>query len=622
MRFTTAFKTALLLVFVLVSCSERTEYSLKNSLYNVLSELNSSLVSLQNTDQTHPDFGGLWCRHCKLYHTRAAEAVYPLAYLYSNTKEKRYLDASIALGNWLIRQQFPDGSWKETPEVWTGTTTDQLLMMVQAFQFIRNHLNETEQQEWLHSVKMAGDYLVNTMTPEFASINYVATTTASLMVLHLIVPDEKYVQKARHLARQVIAKMDDDLFITGEGGRVFDAKYGVDLGYNMEMSLWGLALYARLSGDTLVLNKVVESAKRHLHFIYPDGSLDGSWGIRSNKWTCFGGATSDGVQVLFSLLGNYDNRFYTASARNLEYLKTCMKDGFVGYGPLHWEVMPGDPCIYPTFAKAKNLAMALTFLEKDPQKYPPLPSDKSGLSLFPTLNLALVRTANFCATVTAYGYKDPKGSESKYMFRPTGGALSNLWMQDYGFLTASSQTEYHRWEPMHFPEADHLKSLTPRIEFENEKGFFTNLYEFDATTSYSQKGNEIEANVFGELKNREQEAGGIGYSYQYTFTDDRIIKKIHVRYHSIRDTIRIVEPVIQYPNTRMNQLDEKTIYIKAGSKEVRLEVLKGKAVLTLGDDAGEYWSPYPALRAIPVILTLIPDNRDIENEVIYRFQIK
>jgi hypothetical protein len=623
MRFKTVFKTTLLLlVFVQFSCADRTQYSLKNSLLNVLCELDSGLISLQNIDHTHPDYGALWCMHCKLYHTRAAEAVYPFAYLYTIMQDKKYLDASINLGKWLIRQQFPDGSWKETPEEWTGTTTDQLLMMARAFQLIRNHLTETEQQEWLNSVKMAGDYLVNTMTPEFASINYVATTTASLMVLNNIVPDEKYVQKARHLALQVVAKMDDDLFITGEGGRVFDAKYGVDLGYNMEMSLWGLALYARLSGDTLVLNKVIDSAKRHLHFIYPDGSLDGSWGIRSNKWTCFGGATSDGVQVLFSLLGQYDNRFFTASARNLEYLRTCMKDGFVGYGPLHWEVMPDDPCIYPTFAKAKNLAMAHAFLEKDPQKYPLLPSDQNGLNLFPTLNVATIRTGNFCATVTAYGYKDPKGSESKYMFRPTGGALSNLWLKDYGFLTASSQTEYHRWEPMHFPEADHLKSLTPRIEFDNDKGYFTNLFEFDATTSFEQKGNEIQANVYGELKNRNQEAGGIGFSYQYTFAEKSITKKIHIRYHAIRDTIRIVEPIIQYPTTQMIQVDEKTVSIKAGSREIMLEITKGNAVLTLGGDTGNYWSPYPALRAIPVIFTLIPDNRDIENEVIYRFQLK
>jgi hypothetical protein len=50
------------------------------------------------------------------------------------------------------------------------------------------------------------------------------------------------------------------------------------------------------------------------------------------------------------------------------------------------------------------------------------------------------------------------------MFRPTGGAMSSLWREGHGMLQASSPTEYHRWEPVHFPEADGLRPLTPRIE--------------------------------------------------------------------------------------------------------------------------------------------------------------
>jgi hypothetical protein len=175
---------------------------------------------------------------------------------------------------------------------------------------------------------------------------------------------------------------------------------------------------------------------------------------------------------------------------------------------------------------------------------------------------------------------------------------------------------------MHFPEADRLKSLTPRIEFENDHGYFTNLFEFDATTSFIQRENEIQANIYGELKNREQEAGGIGYSYQYIFTDNNITKKIHIRFHSNWDTIKIVEPVIQYPITQMIQEDGKTISIMAGNKKVMFEITKGKAVLSMGVDAKDYWSPYPALKANPIVLTLLPEAGEIEKEIIYRFQMK
>ncbi len=609
------------LLFLLVSCSHENRVSLKNPLRQTLAELDSSLLSFQNSDVSHPDFGGIWCDHCRLYHTRAAEAVFPFAYLFSISNEKKYLDAAIPLGNWLIKQQLPDGSWKETPEEWTGTSTDQLLMMAQSFPLLQKHLSEQEQESWLNSMKKAGDYLVTTMTPEFASINYVATTTATLMVLYGLIPENIYKERAGQLARQVIAKMDDDLFITGEGGRVFDSKYGVDLAYNMEMSLWGLGLYAKLSGDSLVMNKVIASTRRHLEFIYPDGSVDGSWGIRSNKWTCFGGATSDGTQVLFSLLGKYDDRFYTAALKNLSFLNTCMKNGLVGYGPQHWEVMKNNPCIYPTYAKAKNLAMAHSFLERDPVSFPHLPADENGLKVFPTLNLAIIRTDNFCATVTAYGYKDPKGTESKYMYRPTGGAVSNLWLLDFGYLTASSQTEYHRWEPMHFPEADHLNCLTPRIEHVNSRGYFTNLFEFDASTQFSQDGKEFFADIYGELKNREQQPGGIGYSLKYRFTDDRLTKTIHLRYHSIHDTVRIIEPVIQYRNTSITQIDNRKVLIKAGIKSVQFECSGGKAILSLGEDAGNYWWPYPALKAYPLVLTLLPDESRLEDEITFSYTV-
>ena len=67
--------------------------------------------------------------------------------------------------------------------------------------------------------------------------------------------------------------MDDDLFITGEGGRVFGVEYGIYLAYNMEMSLWVLSIYATLSGDKLVMGKVLKAKENQLHFIFPAGSI-------------------------------------------------------------------------------------------------------------------------------------------------------------------------------------------------------------------------------------------------------------------------------------------------------------------------------------------------------------
>ncbi len=223
-------------------------FSMKAAFGETLFSLDSTLLTLQVTDTADEAYGALWCPLCQLYHTRAAEAVYPFAYHFSLNGDTTCRDAAIRLGAWLIAQQESDGSWKETPEEWTGTTTDQLLMMAQSFPLLERYLSEDEKENWKRSMMAAGDYLAEVMEPAFASINYVATTAATMAVLNKLLPDTVYENKARNLAHQVVAMMDPDHFITGEGGRVNGVKYGVDLTYNMEMSLWGLALYARISG--------------------------------------------------------------------------------------------------------------------------------------------------------------------------------------------------------------------------------------------------------------------------------------------------------------------------------------------------------------------------------------
>lgn len=611
--------------------------SMKTAFEETLFRLDSALISLQIRNEGDPDFGALWCPHCNLYHTRAAEAVYPFAYQYALQGDTNYRDAAINLGNWLIAQQEADGSWKETPEEWTGTTTDQLLMMAQAYPLLEKDLDDAVRKAWMNSMASAGNYLVKVMDPGFASINYVATTSATMAVLNLLIPDPDYEDKARVLAHQVVDKMDSDHFITGEGGRVNGVKYGVDLTYNMEMSLWGLALYAKISGDEEVMEQVEASLERHLWFINPDGSMDGSWGIRSNKWTCFGGATSDGSQVLFSLLAASNPAYRTAALRNLNYLQQCMVDGFVGYGPQHREALGAPPCIYPTFAKAKNLAMAHDlYTENNNSKNgsnhkgspgfatASLPADKPGLEYFPTLDVYRVRTSNFMATVTAYSYKDPRGPRSKYMFRPTGGAISALWLKDYGFLQASSQSEYHRWEPMHFPEMDNIRPLTPRIEYttmEARAGYYTNLYEFDAESSFEETDQGYMVLASGQLKNRMQESGGVSYGYRYVFEDNRVEKQVRLCFHENMDTIRIIEPVITFEESSVEQAGERTVIILMGESRVRFRLISGNATLSCGRNQDQYRSVYPALTACPIEMTVIPDGNGDTEKIVYAFEI-
>lgn len=587
----------------------------------ILSNLNSALLRYIQQDKHLPDYGAIDCPQCHLYHTRAAEAVYPFAFEFKQTGNKTYLKAAINTGNWLIGQQQEDGSWLETPEEWTGTTTDQVLMMTLAYPILKPHLSKQESRLWMQSIEKAGDYLERVMSPQFASINYCATTTATLMYVNTLVEKKSYQDKARELAHQVIAKMDHDYFLTGEGGRVFGVKYGIDLGYNMEMSLWGLALYAGLAKDDLVMESVEKSLENHLAFVYPDGSLDASWGIRSNKWTCFGSATSDGCQLLFSLFMDKNDQYRTAAIKNMQYLETCTENGIVGFGPLYYNIFDNLPCIYPTFAKAKNLAMAIAFGKADAGEMKPLPLDEKGMRFFPTLNLVTARSEQWCTTITAYSYKDPAGDRTKYMHRPVGGTMCNLWLKDHGYFQASSQTIYKRWEPMSFPAMPEILPLTPRIEFGSELGQFTNLYEFDAQLTSHEKEGTFYVTSTGELKNSKQQEGGISYRLHHEIADNSIAKEIEIIYHDAKNAVRIVEPIIDYPGMTFTQVDDKTVRMEASDKIVQLTVMTENVKLELGTEAFKYRFPYPALKAYPIILNVLNNGNEIRQTVRFTYQV-
>ena len=597
---------------------------LKSEYAKTLVELSTTIVTQQVTEAADTNFGAIRCLHCTVFHTRAAESVFPLYVSYTITHDRKFLTAAINAANWLVRQQFPDGSWKETPEEWTGTTTDQLLMLTESYEGLRANLSADDRSRWLRSIRNAANYLMNVMTPEWASINYVATTAAALASVNRLIPDVNYLKRATELAHRTISKMDEDGFLTGEGGREHDNKYGVDLGYNMEMSLWGLGYYARLTNDTEVRDAVTRSLRIHSYFIYPDGSLDASWGIRSNKWTTFGSATSDGCQVLFTLFAD-DQPFYAAAAlKNLQYLRSNITNGFVGYGPQYAELFNTPPCIYPTFTKAKNLALAYSLESGKLHTSALLPTERKGwMKYFPTVQVAEVRTESFMLTVPAYRYKDlEKRDKSKYMYRPTGGSISNLWVEGYGLLQASSQTFYFRWEPMSFPVVDTVICLTPRVEFRANGAYFTNLFEFDGvmTTSHERDGSFV-VKTTGELKDKTWLAGGIGYRLTHTVRDNDLIKTVELVYHDARERVVVVEPFIQWKGVTATKVDEKTVLIKTASKQFELKIIEGEARIVLGRDAQHYWSPYPALKAYPVEFELEKPVSGFGQRFSYRISI-
>jgi len=590
-----------------------------------LYELCEALLRLQVTDRSSPDFGAISDPACGVFHTRAGEAVYPFAVAWKHSGRREFLEAAIASGNWLVSQQQPEGFWFETPKTWTGTTTDQLLMLACAYPLLEGELGRQERDAWRDSIRRAADYLTKVMGQDFAHINYCATTAASLAAAHRIVQNKRYLEKARALAHLVVAKINGEGFIEGEGDRVRGVQYGVDLGYNVDMSLWGLALYARLVGDEGAWQAARQALRTHLYFLYPNGAVDNSWGTRSYKWTIYGSKTADGCQVLFSLFAGEDPVYRTAGLRNLACLRACIRDGLVGYGPWYWEIYGGPPCIYPTFARAKNLALALEFGDVSEGPLPPLPSDKSGwFRWFHSVDTILVRTKGLMATVTAYGHKVPM--EDKHSNHPTGGSISALWADGYGWLQLSSGSRYEPWESIHMPEiSEPLRPLTPRIEFHDGDGWYTNLHEFNGRIWVERGEGDCVAVVstYGELKDANQTPCGVAYIWTHRFFDHAVEKEVILRYHGeVRPAVQIVEPVVWMPGLRLERTGSREIRLEGGLKLVRLVLEEGPAQLRLGEHPELYRWPFPSARCLPIVIEVAAPEGFGRRTVRYRLALE
>jgi len=575
---------------------------LKDSSASMLARLDSVLVSYQNADPRSPFHGAIYCPACGLYHTRAAEAVFPLAYEYKISGDRARLDQALALGRWLISCQEPEGMWRETPDEWTGTTTDQLLMLLLSYPLLEKQLRPAERKRWLASMERAADYLTGFIDNHNASINYCCTTAATLAEAFMRLGKAAYRLKAMSLAHMVAAKMGPEYLIEGEGARTQGYRYGVDIAYNMEMSLWGLARYAQLMDDEAVMEAVRSSTRSHMAFIFPDGMMEASIGVRSNKWTLYGGSTSDGCHPLFALLSSSHPEYVSAALRNIRRIEDCFTaSGLLGTGPDYDRVFRSPPCIYATFTKAKSMAMAHMWLEEDIEAPVDIPADRDTVMYFRSLNSAVIRSGPWCATVSAYGYKSPLGTRSKNMFRPTGGVMSALWSEDYGLVQASSQTEYIRWEPLNFPELEDVLPLTPRIECQRGDTLYTNLFEYDAVFDISEDEGVTVCTVSGYLKDREQTPCDISYTICYTFDGKTLTKMYKVR----GGTVSVIEPVLYYEDMTLDSPDGHTIILGNGSSAIRL--VSNQALLTPDYLSAErYRQVYPALTAIPLVMTINP----------------
>ena len=251
---------------------------------------------------------------------RCADAVYPFLWYARRFQNERYIDAAVNVMNWALNNvALPDGSWKNgVNQKWQGISVFTAISVAQALRYHGQLLAPEVEYAWRERLYKTGQWLKATITPEYGNINYPISNALAMALLGDLLDEPDFNQHGRYLAHATLEWITpEDGLIFGEGrskkvyngGRSPKGCYPIDLGYNVEESLPGLAQYALLSKDPVVLDAVVRALKTHMQFLLPDGGWDNSWGTRNFKWTWWGSRTADGCQPAYALLADHDPGF-------------------------------------------------------------------------------------------------------------------------------------------------------------------------------------------------------------------------------------------------------------------------------------------------------------------------
>lgn len=520
-------------------------------------------------------YGGILCPSCSRVHGRTLDAVYPFLCLAHRTGDVSYVDAAMRVYQWAEHVSRPDGSWVgETNHGWKGITVFSVIQLAEALKFHGCVLDKKTQAAWQTRLRRGADYLKNELTMETGNINYPITASAAFALAGEVLGDESYTAKARQFAHNAMTYMTPNRLIFGEGspqrGITPKGCRAVDLGYNVEESLTGLALYAYITGDMEIKEQVVASLKSHLEFMLPDGAWDNSWGTRNFKWTYWGSRTSDGCQTAYGLLWRDEPAFGHASLQNARLLRDSTHNGFLYGGPDYFD--HGElPCVHHTLFHAKAFATALDYGVEEPSLAVPLPRETVyGVKRFPEIDTFLISVGGWRGTITGYDWEYAPQSHA------SGGALSLLWHNGWGPVVAASLTGYDLIEEnnMQLPVRDDHQCLTPRLEW---GGVYQSILDVGAVVTQRKAGEEESVfEVQGRLcspEHRDPPHGPAPFSITYTFLQDTVT----CSFTAARDGVKLVFPVLSHgatveaagPGTYRLHKNGHSIYLKSSSSLVQ-----------------------------------------------------
>ncbi|MCY4216068.1 MAG: hypothetical protein OXC92_03665 [Flavobacteriaceae bacterium] len=585
-------------------------YLVDNPYYDLLKEWCDGMINYQITQPMGGGIvGGLMCPVSSRIHGRCFDAVYPLMTMADLSGESKYMDAAVKLQAWSDHVLRPDGSWGNDPIIttWNYTTTFSVIALGEAMRHHGHLLDKKTYENWMMQLRRSSEWVYENLSFQGDPvINYPVSAAGALAIAGEVLKDEKFTIRARKLAREAITYFsEENNLLYGEGkpyrGMTKNGSRPIDIGYNVEESLPNLLIYAEITGDTEVKNKIVESLNSHLMFMIPDGAWDNSWGSRNYKWTYWGSRTSDGSQAAYGVLGDEYPLFAEASLRNLELLQKCTSNGIL-YGGPHYISRGIKPCIHHTFCHAKALATVLDHKVEIPSERIKLPREKmDGIKAFDETRTWVATKNQWTSTFTINDWI----TGEYYLANASGGALTFLWHEKMGPVLASCLIGVTNREPtniqMNFDP--YQTSPTPRIEMILNGETYYSVKDFDAKLNYENTDSELKIIVKGNMVSPTQqkpEYNNVAYQFVYRFSEEGVKLKLNIDTSKVLDHIKYILPVVSEANETLT-MNKKELQIE---KRNGILAIKSNIPPSLMHDQSRMFNTEPGFEIIPLVYDL------------------
>ncbi len=350
------------------------------------------------------------------------------------------------------------------------------------------------------------------------------------------------------------------------------------------------------------------AAERHQVFLWPDGTVDASWGLRVHSWTLWGSFGTYGPVAGLSLLGNEKKAWRRAAGRSLTYLSQCLAaenqgQELLGYGPhasLH--SLKRDICIYPTVCTAVGLAIALNWGDLSGPVAPPPGKQEPFAKIFPSCQIAVVHTKGLYTTLSWSSRRRPA------VFPPRGGAISHLHLAGFGTVQCASPSLFVRRERLQTPRQKNVLPLTPRIEIRGTDTWYANIFDTTTECEFEEKREESDQDLYqfsfrGSLCDPSGRSSGVRYRLKYRFGHHYLRKTLTVSRRSRSHAVVVREPFVPdvswpQPATAANSVRFGTA---RNSFRIALESPSKGAILEHAGEQDRFYFPLlPSVRATPI----------------------